>query len=90
MRYITGMPKLLGFGLSLLLPLAVWGENWPQWRGPTNDGISGETNLSVRWSKSENVAWKTPLKGLGTSTPIVWEDRVFLSWGADASVILKA
>lgn len=73
------MPRLLGFGLCLLLPLAVWGENWPQWRGPANDGISGEKNLPVRWSKSENVAWKSPLKGLGTSTPIVWEDRVFLT-----------
>jgi outer membrane protein assembly factor BamB len=73
------MPRLLGFGLSLLLPVVMWGENWPQWRGPTNDGISGEKNLPVRWGASENVAWKTPLKGLGTSTPIVWEDRVFLT-----------
>jgi outer membrane protein assembly factor BamB len=73
------MPRLSGFAMAVLLPFSLWGENWPQWRGPTNDGISGEKNLAVRWSASENIAWKMPLKGLGTSTPVIWEDRIFLT-----------
>jgi len=66
--------------LSLLLPLLLPAENWPQWRGPSEDGISSETNVAVRWSAdSDNIAWKAPLKGQGTSTPIVWGDRLFVT-----------
>ena len=54
-------------------------ENWPQWRGPALNGISAEKNLPVRWSKTENVAWKLPLPDWSGSTPIVWGDRIFLS-----------
>jgi outer membrane protein assembly factor BamB len=54
-------------------------ENWPQWRGPALNGISPEKNLPVRWSKTENVAWKLPMPDWSGSTPIVWGDRIFLS-----------
>jgi outer membrane protein assembly factor BamB len=54
-------------------------ENWPQWRGPLLNGLSAETNLPVRWSKTENIAWKLPLPEWSGSTPIVWGDRIFLN-----------
>jgi outer membrane protein assembly factor BamB len=54
-------------------------ENWPQWRGPSFNGSSPERNLPAQWSKSENVAWETPLPGPSAATPIVWGDRVFVS-----------
>jgi outer membrane protein assembly factor BamB len=54
-------------------------ENWPQWRGPTRNGISNETNLPVKWSQTENVLWKLPMPALSGSTPIVWGDRIFLN-----------
>src|SRR3989304_310386 len=55
-------------------------ENWPGWRGPRGDGSSLEDEVPVRWSgeSGENIAWKSPLPGWGHSSPIVWEDRVFL------------
>lgn len=53
-------------------------ENWPQWRGPSFNGATTETNLPTKWSKTENVLWKTDLSGVGGSTPIIWEDRVFI------------
>src|SRR5262245_41148716 len=53
-------------------------SNWPRWRGPRGDGHSTETNLPERWS-AESVAWKTPLTGIGQSSPIVWSDRIFLT-----------
>lgn len=55
------------------------GENWPNWRGPAGIGVSGEANLPLRWSPTENVRWKTKLPQRGNSTPIVWEDRIFLT-----------
>ncbi|MEX2141987.1 MAG: PQQ-binding-like beta-propeller repeat protein [Pirellulales bacterium] len=54
-------------------------ENWPQFRGPTGQGISAEKNLPTRWSATENVAWNTPVPGDGWSSPIVFGDRVFLT-----------
>jgi outer membrane protein assembly factor BamB len=54
-------------------------ENWPQWRGPYLNGISKEENLPVRWSKTENVAWKLAMPSKTGSTPIIWDNRVFLN-----------
>jgi len=53
--------------------------DWPQWRGPNGSGTTSETNLPVRWSATENVAWKVPITGLGVSSPIVSGDRVFVT-----------
>lgn len=56
-----------------------WAENWPCWRGPRGDGSSLETQAPIRWSATENVVWKTPIPGLGHSSPIVWQDCLFLT-----------
>lgn len=53
-------------------------ENWNGWRGPRGDGTSRESDLPVRWSATENVAWQAPVPGDGHASPIVWEDRLFL------------
>jgi outer membrane protein assembly factor BamB len=54
-------------------------EDWPQWRGPSGNGISGEPGLPTRWGPNENVGWKAALGGLGVSSPVVWGDRVFVT-----------
>jgi outer membrane protein assembly factor BamB len=54
-------------------------ENWPQWRGPSLNGLSGEKNLPLRWSSTQNVTWKLALPAWSGSTPIVWGDRIFLN-----------
>jgi len=54
-------------------------DNWPQWRGPDLNGVSRETGLPVKWSPSENVAWKLALPAWSGSTPIIWKDRIFLN-----------
>src|SRR5262245_33271082 len=53
--------------------------NWPGWRGPLGIGVSGETNLPVHWSTNENVRWRVTLPDRGNSTPVVWNDRVFIT-----------
>lgn len=58
---------------------AVRAENWPQWRGPKNNGISNEANTPTKWSKTENVAWRLPMPGPGGATPVVWGERIFLT-----------
>jgi outer membrane protein assembly factor BamB len=59
--------------------LAARAENWPQWRGPSLNGVSAETNLPVRWSTTENVAWKLAMPAWSGSTPIIWGERIFLN-----------
>ena len=64
----------------LVLSLAeLHAENWPQWRGPASTGVSTETGLPERWSDTENIAWRAPVRGLGISSPVVWGDQVFVT-----------
>ena len=51
---------------------------WPAWRGPLGTGVSPTGGPPVDWSESYNVRWKVPLPGLGSGTPVVWDDRVFV------------
>jgi len=55
-------------------------ENWPGWRGPRGDGSSLETGLPTKWDgkSGENIAWAAAIPGSGHSSPVVWDDRIFL------------
>jgi outer membrane protein assembly factor BamB len=53
--------------------------DWPQWRGPNANGISNEKVVPIKWGAQENIAWKAPLGGLGTSTPIVWKGLIYVT-----------
>jgi outer membrane protein assembly factor BamB len=54
-------------------------ENWPQWRGPSLNGVSNEKNLPLKWTTEENIAWKLAMPEWSGSTPIIWRDRIFLN-----------
>jgi len=69
----------LAFSLAVLSGPALLAENWPQWRGPGLNGISPETNLPVRWSPEDNIAWKLAMPDRSGATPIIWGDVVFLN-----------
>lgn len=53
--------------------------NWPQWRGPLGTGFAPRADPPVEWGESKNIRWKLALPGKGHSTPIVWNDRIFLT-----------
>lgn len=53
-------------------------NNWPQWRGPLARGESATAKPPLTWSETNNIRWKVAVPGSGTSTPIVWNDRIFL------------
>lgn len=71
-------PALIALAL-LGVVAAPRAEFWPQWRGPSLNGISSETDLPLHWSKTENIAWTLSLPAWSGSTPIVWADRIFLN-----------
>lgn len=53
-------------------------ENWPNWRGPTHNGIAVQGSPPVTWSETENIKWKIALPGTGSSTPVVWGQQMFI------------
>ena len=65
--------------IILLFASVCQSANWPEWRGPYFNGSTDETNLPSQWSQTENVAWTVDLPGPSAATPIVWDDRVFVS-----------
>jgi len=80
--------KHTAFLLASFLSLTgfVNAQNWPQFRGPNGQGHSSETGLPLKWSGSENIAWKTELPGESWSSPIVWGDRVFVTTANEGGV----
>ncbi|REK07881.1 MAG: hypothetical protein DWQ37_20980 [Planctomycetota bacterium] len=54
-------------------------HNWHQWRGPLANGFAPEADPPTEWSGEQNVKWKVPVPGQGESTPIVWDDRIFIT-----------
>lgn len=57
---------------------AVADNFWPQWRGPLARGVAPHGNPPVEWSEDKNVQWKVKIPGKGSSSPIVWGDRIFV------------
>src|SRR5690348_12005137 len=55
--------------------------NWPSFRGANANGIARETTTPTKWNmeRSENIAWKQSIPGLGHSSPIIWGDRLFVT-----------
>ena len=84
-RLLPRLPLLALLGAMLLLcattaPAAAASatQNWPQWRGPLGTGIAPNAEPPVSWSETENIKWKVKIPGLGTSTPVIWENQVFV------------
>ncbi|MCE9561293.1 MAG: PQQ-like beta-propeller repeat protein [Planctomycetes bacterium] len=53
--------------------------DWPRWRGPNADGVAKGRSLPIKWSKTENSRWSVKLPGWGTSSPVVYGERVFVT-----------
>jgi outer membrane protein assembly factor BamB len=85
MHKATRATSLLLLIASLLPTLAAQGQrrdvNWPSFRGPNAGGITVGYATPTTWDveKKQNVRWKTPIPGLGHSSPIVWGNRIFVT-----------
>ena len=52
---------------------------WAQWRGPLHTGVSPTANPPLEWNETENIRWKVKIPGRGFASPIVWDDRIFVT-----------
>lgn len=81
---------LLCFALFALTASRSLGEDWPQFRGPTGQGLSAATGLPLTWGEGEHIAWKTPVPGLGWSSPSIQGNEVWLTTALDDGKSLRA
>jgi outer membrane protein assembly factor BamB len=77
MRFSCGV--VAGCLLTVQLAGVARAESWTGFRGPAGDGVSNETGLPLKWSETEGLAWKIPLRGTGNSSPAVTKSRVYLT-----------
>jgi len=85
--------RFLILTLGLLGGVSTSAAEWPQFRGPTGDGVSKATNVPVEWSATEHVAWKQPIPGVGWSSPILAGGRLYLTTAVgekDGPISLRA
>lgn len=64
--------------ISLLLVSVVSAGQWPRFRGPNGQGISDAKTIPVKWTQSD-YDWRIELPGVGPSSPVVWDDKVFVT-----------
>ncbi len=74
---------MMKFANTLVVVLLSCGSlsanEWPQFRGPTGDGVSDAADVPVEWSDTDNVKWKTPIPGNGWSSPVLSRDKLYLT-----------
>src|ERR1044072_8643982 len=75
------MKCLLLVVLCLGLAPLVQAQNWPSFRGQNSAGVGDDNDPPTSWDveKSINIVWKTPIPGLGHSSPVVWGNRIFVT-----------
>ena len=59
-------------------------DDWPQFRGPTGQGVSAAKQAPLAWSEQEGVTWRTPIPGQGWSSPVVYARQVWLTTAIEA------
>ncbi|HUU19858.1 MAG TPA: PQQ-binding-like beta-propeller repeat protein [Sedimentisphaerales bacterium] len=75
--------------LALMAFNTTLAENWPCFRGPTRQGISNEKGVPLEWSQASNIVWKRPIPGEGWSSPIVFDERVFVTTATDGGASFR-
>src|SRR5687767_13102702 len=66
------------------------GDHWPQFRGPTGQGLTDSTGVPLNWSETQNVKWKTPIHGRSWSSPVIWGNQVWLTTATEDGRYLSA
>jgi len=74
----------------LVLSCLIFGTDWPQFRGPTGQGVSDERDVPLSWSETKNVRWKTAIPGRGWSSPVIQGDRIWLTTATEEGRSLRA
>lgn len=83
---VASIAPHLAFAADQEKPQTPVADDWPQFRGPTGDGISWATNVPLTWSSTQNVKWKTSVPGRGRSSPVLLGERIWLTTALETNV----
>ena len=72
------------------LAMVFLARDWPEFRGPTGQGLSDESGLPLTWSENGNVRWKTAIPGQGWSSPAIQGDQIWLTTSTEEGKSLRA
>jgi outer membrane protein assembly factor BamB len=77
------------FATLILISFTTVAQNWTGFRGPGGQGITDESELPVSWNDSTNIVWKVEIPGTGWSSPVIWDDLVFISTATDSGKVCR-
>ena len=69
--------------IVMLAAITARADNWPQFRGPKGNGHISSSAIPLHWSETQNITWKTPIPHRGWSTPVVMDNKVWLTTATD-------
>jgi outer membrane protein assembly factor BamB len=75
---LKGRIAVLLFVACLMTISPAGASNWTRFRGPNGTGIADDKDIPVAWDFSKHLLWKVALPGLGNSSPVIWNDRLFV------------
>jgi len=75
---LAGLAGLCSLQITHAVDASEWNRNWPQWRGPLATGESPTARPPLQWGEDSNIKWKVQLPGSGASTPVIWDNQLFL------------
>ena len=69
--------------LRAVMPAAGAERQWPRFRGPTGQGTALQADFPMSWSDTENVVWKSEVPGRGNGSPVIWDQKIFVTTASD-------
>jgi outer membrane protein assembly factor BamB len=84
------LPLFTSLLSALLLSSAKASEDWPQFRGPTQQGWAESADLPTTWSETQNIVWKTAIPGLGWSSPVILDQQIWMTTATNDGKSLRA
>lgn len=80
---VRGASRANAIAVRAIMPAPGAERQWPRLRGPDGQGTTFDTELPLHWGPRENVVWKIEIPGRGNSSPVIWDDRIFITTASD-------
>jgi outer membrane protein assembly factor BamB len=81
--HARGAGQTNSIAVHAILPAPGAERQWPRLRGPDGQGTTFDTEMPLHWGPHENIIWKIEIPGRGNSSPVIWDERIFITTASD-------